>query len=143
MFNSAAVEVIAVPLIASLSVTTLNVPLSSILATSVPSLCWNIKSFASTTGLIITSLDELLIRKISVPSSLKLKSPPPASKIISAFASSVIEEPESISAITGVVSVLFVSVSAKFVEASVVVALGKVITALPENAECAGACILA
>ena len=74
IFNSAAVDVTAVPLIANLSVTTLKVPLSSILATSVPSLCWNIKSFASTTGLIITSLDELDILKISVPSSLKLKS---------------------------------------------------------------------
>ena len=38
-FNSAAVAVTAVPLIANLSVTTLNVALSSILATSVPSLC--------------------------------------------------------------------------------------------------------
>jgi len=37
--SSAAVEVIAVPLIASLPVTTLKVALSSILATSVPSLC--------------------------------------------------------------------------------------------------------
>ena len=36
---SAAVAVTAVPLIANLSVTTLKVPLSSILATSVPSLC--------------------------------------------------------------------------------------------------------
>lgn len=39
LFISAAVDVIAVPFIASLSVTTLNVPLSSTLATSVPSLC--------------------------------------------------------------------------------------------------------
>ena len=38
-FNSAAVDVIAVPPIASLLATTLNVALSSILATSVPSLC--------------------------------------------------------------------------------------------------------
>ena len=38
-FNSAAVDVIAVPLIASLPVTTLNVALSYILATSVPSRC--------------------------------------------------------------------------------------------------------
>ena len=38
-FNSAAVAVTAVALIANLSVTILNVPLSSILATSVPSLC--------------------------------------------------------------------------------------------------------
>ena len=57
-FSSAAVEVIAVPFIANLLVTTLNVPLSSTRATSVPSLCWNIISFASTIGLITTSLDE-------------------------------------------------------------------------------------
>jgi hypothetical protein len=38
-FSSAAVAVTAVPFIASLSVTTLNVPLSSTLATSVPSRC--------------------------------------------------------------------------------------------------------
>ena len=37
--SSAAVDVTAVPLIANLPVTTLNVALSSILATSVPSLC--------------------------------------------------------------------------------------------------------
>jgi len=37
--SSAAVDVTAVPLIANLAVTMLNVPLSSILATSVPSLC--------------------------------------------------------------------------------------------------------
>ena len=79
IFSSAAVDVIAVPFIANLSVTTLKVPLSSTLATSVPSLCWNIMSFASTTGLIITSLDEFVTLKISVPATLKLKSPPPAS----------------------------------------------------------------
>ena len=39
IFNYAAVDVTAVPLIANLSVTMLNVALSSILATSVPSLC--------------------------------------------------------------------------------------------------------
>ena len=40
--------------------------------------------------------------------SFKIISAPSASKIISVVASSVIEEPESISAITGVVKVLFV-----------------------------------
>ena len=88
-FNSAAVAVTAVPLIANLSVTMLNVALSSILATSVPSLCWNIISLASTIGLIITSLDELVILKTSVPPALKLKSLPPASKIRSAAQSIV------------------------------------------------------
>ena len=63
-FNSAAVAVTAVPLIANLSVTTLNVALSSILATSVPSLCWNIISLASTIGLNTISLDELTIEKM-------------------------------------------------------------------------------
>ena len=88
-FSSAAVDVIAVPLIANLSVTTLNVPLSSIRATSVPSLCWKIISFASTTGLIITSLELLVILSISVPPALNLKSLPPASKIRSAAQSIV------------------------------------------------------
>ena len=140
MFNSAAVDVIAVPLIANLSVTTLNVPLSSILATSVPSLCWNIISFSSTTGLIITSLDELDILKISVPSSLKLKSPPPASKTISVVASSVIVEPESISAIIGVVKVLFVKVSVVALPTNVSALAGKTTVGLPEYAECGVAC---
>ena len=45
-----------------------------------------------------------------VPSSFKNTSPPPASNTISVVASSVIVEPESISAIIGVVRVLFVSV---------------------------------
>ena len=45
-----------------------------------------------------------------VPPSLKNISPPSASKVISVVASSVIVEPESISAITGVVKVLFVNV---------------------------------
>ena len=59
------------------------------------------------------------------------------------FNSVAVEVTATSSLILGDVKVLFVSVSAKFVEASVVVALGKVIVALPENAECAGACILA
>jgi hypothetical protein len=63
--------------------------------------------------------------------------------MISVVASSVIEEPESISAIIGVDSVLFASVSAKLVVASVVVSFGKVIVTLPEKSECAGACSLA
>ena len=46
-------------------------------------------SFASTTGRIITSLDEFVILNISVPPALKLKSLPPASSIISAAASTV------------------------------------------------------
>ena len=94
LFNSAAVDVTAVPLIANLSVTILNVPLSSTLATSVPSLCWKIISFSSTIGLITTSLDELLILKTSVPPALKLKSFPAASNTISAAASTVTLLPE-------------------------------------------------
>ena len=46
-----------------------------------------------------------------VPSSLSVTSAPPASKTISVVASNVIVDPESISAITGVVKVLFVSVA--------------------------------
>ena len=87
--SSAAVDVIAVPLIASLPVTTLNVALSSTLATSVPSLCWNMISFASAIGLIMTSLDELTTLNICVPPALNWKSLPPASSIMSAAASTV------------------------------------------------------
>ena len=43
-------------------------------------------------------------------------SPPSASNIISVVASSVIVEPESISAITGVVKVLFVKVAVELVQ---------------------------
>ena len=46
-------------------------------------------SLASTIGLIITSVDELVILKISVPPALKLKSLPAASNIMSAAASIV------------------------------------------------------
>ena len=53
---------------------------------------------------------------VVVPPSLKNTSPPSASKIISVVASNVIVEPESISAIIGVVSVLFVSVAVEAVE---------------------------
>ena len=88
-FNSAAVAVTAVPLIANLSVTTLNVALSSILATSVPSLCWNIISLASSIGLSTISLDELTIEKMWVPPALNWKSFPAASNIMSAAASTV------------------------------------------------------
>ena len=102
MFNSAAVDVIAVPLIASLSVTTLNVPLSSTLATSVPSLCWNIKS-----------LDELVILSISVPSSLKLKSPPSASKTISPDESKVISVPSFVIVSRAILPILVISESLK------------------------------
>ena len=54
--------------------------------------------------------DELVKEPYVVPSSFKNTSPPPASRLISAVASRVISVPESISAITGVVSVLLVSV---------------------------------
>ena len=47
---------------------------------------------------------------ISVPSSLNKTFAPPASRIISVVAFNVIDEPLVISAITGVVSVLFVRV---------------------------------
>ena len=51
-----------------------------------------------------------------MPSSFKSTSAPPASNIISAVASKVISAPESISAIIGVVNVLFVSVAVEAVE---------------------------
>jgi hypothetical protein len=55
--------------------------------------------------------------------------------MISVVASSVIEEPESISAITGVVKVLFVKVCVAAIPATVSVVAGKVNVILPENAE--------
>ena len=58
--------------------------------------------------------------------------PPAASNTISAVASKVISAPESISAITGVVKVLFVSVSVVSLPTSIVVAAGKVTVKLPE-----------
>ena len=60
-----------------------------------------------------TSVELFVIVNILVPASLKIISAQSASKIISASASSVIlpEDKESISAITGVVKVLFVKVS--------------------------------
>ena len=67
-----------------------------------------------------------------VPPSLKKMSPPSASNIISVVASKVIVEPESISAITGVVNVLLVRVSVVAFPTSVSVAFGsdKVLSAV-------------
>ena len=60
--------------------------------------------------------------------------PPAASNTISASASNVIspDVKESISAILGVVKVLFVSVSVVSLPTSIVVAAGKVTVRLPE-----------
>ena len=94
--SSPAVEVTAVPAYANLPADdTLNVALSSIRATSVPSLCWNIISLASTTGLITTSLEELVILSISVPPARNLKSLPAASNCMSP-AVSIIRSPVSL-----------------------------------------------
>ena len=60
--------------------------------------------------LITSSPLELVKLPKVVPSSFSITSAPPASKTISVVASNVIEEPESISAIIGVVRVLFVRV---------------------------------
>ncbi len=67
-----------------------------------------------------------------VPASLKNISPPSASNIISVVASKVIVLPESISAIIGVVNVLFVKVSVVALPTSVSVDGGKVKVTLPE-----------
>ena len=61
--------------------------------------------------LIIKLPDVFVALPKVVPPSLKNMSPPSASNIMSVVASKVIVEPESISAIIGVVNVLFVSVS--------------------------------
>jgi len=60
-----------------------------------------------------TSVELFVSVNILVPPSLKIISAPSASRIISVVASSVIVEPESISAIVGVVKVLFVKVSSE------------------------------
>ena len=58
-----------------------------------------------------TSVELFVNVSILVPSSLNITSAPPASKTISVVESNVIVDPESISAITGVVKVLFVKVA--------------------------------
>ena len=90
-------------------------------------------------GVFALSVDELVNSPNVVPASFKKMSPPSASNTISVVASSVIVEPESISAITGVVKVLFVHVSDNASVATVAVVVGNVTVALPEKAECAGA----
>ena len=83
------------------------------LATSVedpPSLTLNIISLSDVADSIIKSVELFVNVAIVVPPSLKIMSAPSASRIMSVVASSVIVEPESISAITGVVKVLFVKV---------------------------------
>ena len=114
MFNSAAVEVIAVPLIANFPVTTLNVALSSILATSVPSYCWNIISLESTVGLIITSLELFPISNICVPLTENLKFPPAASKLISP-ATSTNKSPEDRAIVVPSILKLSISIPASAV----------------------------
>ena len=80
---------------------------------------------------------------IVVPPSLKNTSPPSASNTMSVVASNVIVDPESISAMTGVVNVLFVRVAVELVEtnrASPPV-LGNVRTLLADS-ECGAAIIV-
>ena len=67
-----------------------------------------------------------------MPPSLKNISPPSASNIISVVASKVKSPPESISAIPGVVNVLFVKVSVVVLPTKVSVVGGKVKVTLPE-----------
>ena len=76
---------------------------------------------------ITKSVDELVNSPKVVPPSFKKMSPPSASKMMSVVASSVIDDPESISVMTGVVIVLFVSVSVASTRDTVPVASGKVI----------------
>ena len=59
--------------------------------------------------------------------------------MMSVVASNVIVEPESISAMTGVVNVLFVSVCVAAIPTSVSVTAGNVSAVLPEKSEWAGA----
>ena len=72
-----------------------------------------------------------------MPASFNVMLAPSASRIISASASNVIlpEDKESISAILGVVKVLFVKVCVAAIPATVSVVAGKVNVILPEKAE--------
>ena len=82
---------------------------------------------------LIIKLPEVFVALPNVvPASLKNISPPSASNIISVVASKVKSPPESISAITGVVNVLFVKVSVVALPTNVSVAAGKVKVTLPE-----------
>ena len=82
---------------------------------------------------LIIKLPEVFVALPNVvPASLKNISPPSASNIISVVASKVKSPPESISAITGVVNVLFVKVSVVALPINVSVAAGKVKVTLPE-----------
>ena len=72
---------------------------------------------------------------IVVPPSLKNTSPPSASNTMSVVASNVIVEPESISAMTGVVKVLFVSVWVAAKPTNVSVTAGNVNAVLPAKSE--------
>ena len=80
--------------------------------TSLPSYCWNTKSSESTPNFIIwtPAVPSMSNVNCNVPASLNSTFPPAASITTSAVASKVISAPESISAITGVVIVLFVKV---------------------------------
>ena len=107
----------------------------STLITSVeepPSFTLKIISLSEVAVSIIKSVELFVNVAIVVPSSLKMISPPSASNTISVVASSVIVEPESISAITGVVNVLFVNVSVPVNVARVPAVTGKVTCTLPE-----------
>ena len=81
-----------------------------------PSSPLNLISLSCVATVKSTSVELFVIVKIDVPPSLKIISAPSASKMISAPASKVILELLSISAITGVVNVLFVSVAVEAVE---------------------------
>ena len=97
-------------------------------------------TFADENGISLSDVADSTMKSVElfvnvaivVPSSLKMISPPSASNTISVVASSVIVEPESISAITGVVNVLFVNVSVPVNVARVPAVTGKVTCTLPE-----------
>jgi len=90
------------------------------------------KFLSATLTVNSTSLELFAISKMDVPSSLNVMLAPPASKIISAVASRVILAPESISAMTGVVNVLFVSVSVVALPTSVSADAGRTTVTFPE-----------
>ena len=104
MFTVVLSTVVVVPLTVRLPATVTLAPLMVIAVVGVEPDC------------ITSSPLELLKLPKVVPPSFSVTSPPSASSTMSVVASSVIVEPESISAITGVVNHMFVSEAVELVD---------------------------
>ena len=93
------------------------------------------KFLSATLTVSSTSLELFAISKIDVPPSLNIMLAPSASSMMSAPASNVMSLELSISAMTGVVNVLFVKVCVAAKPTKVSVTAGMVIVTLPEKSE--------